>query len=192
MGNHFNKKQCCCSYFHIINSWFQQVHYWKIWSYQTFAWPSRRGTYICHEDAASAIYNLCLVHDNKERTVREGAVKVILNKIMNHILVDELLAILALLSCHPDAVEEMGNRNAVPFLMRNIRESTSERCKENCVAILYTICYSRRTKLKEIKEEEKANGTLSMLAQCGTSRAKRKANSILERLNRSQSLTHTA
>ncbi|CAK8544844.1 unnamed protein product [Lathyrus sativus] len=144
------------------------------------------------KDAASAIYNLCLVHDNKERTVREGAVKVILNKIMNHILVDELLAILALLSSHPDAVEEMGNRNAVPFLMRNIRESTSERCKENCVAILYTICYSRRTKLKEIKEEEKANGTLSMLAQCGTSRAKRKANSILERLNRSQSLTHTA
>lgn len=144
------------------------------------------------KDAASAIFNLCLVHENKGRTVREGAVKVILNKIMDHILVDELLAILALLSSHPKAVEEMGDRGAVPFLLSIIRESTSERSKENCVAILYTICYSDRTTWKEIKEEEKANGTLSKLAQCGTSRAKRKATSILERVNRSPSLTHTA
>ncbi|KAJ1414663.1 Zinc finger, RING/FYVE/PHD-type [Sesbania bispinosa] len=144
------------------------------------------------KDAASAIFNLCLVHENKGRTVREGAVQVILNKIMDQILVDELLAILALLSCHPRAVEEMGNLGAVPLLLCAIRDSTSERSKENCVAILYTICYSDRTKWKEIREEEKANGTLSKLAECGTSRAKRKANGILERLNRSPSLTHTA
>ncbi|GAU13595.1 hypothetical protein TSUD_346990 [Trifolium subterraneum] len=150
------------------------------------------GHQIAMKDAASAIFNLCLVHENKGRTVREGAVKVILNKIMNRILVDELLAILALLSSHPTAVEEMGHRGAVPFLLSTIRESTSERCKENCVAILYTICYSDRTKWKEIKEEEKTNGSLSKLAQCGTSRAKRKASSILERVNRSPSLTHTA
>ncbi|KAG5044442.1 hypothetical protein AAZX31_03G232100 [Glycine max] len=144
------------------------------------------------KDAASAIFNLCLVHENKGRTVRDGAVRVILNKMMDHILVDELLAILALLSSHPKAVEEMGDFDAVPLLLGIIRESTSERSKENCVAILYTICFSDRTKLKEIREEEKANGTLSKLAKCGTSRAKRKANGILERLNRSPSLTHTA
>lgn len=150
------------------------------------------GQPLAMKDAASAIFNLCLVHDNKGRTVQEGAVQVILNKIMDHILVDELLAILALLSSHPKAVEEMGDLGAVPFLLGIVREGTSERTKENCVAILYTICYSDRTKLKEIREEEKANGTLSKLAQCGTSRAKRKANGILERLNRSPFLTHTA
>ncbi|XP_020210841.1 U-box domain-containing protein 9 [Cajanus cajan] len=144
------------------------------------------------KDAASAVFNLCLVHENKGRTVRDGAVRVILNKMMDHILVDELLAILALLSSHPKAVEEMGDLGCVPLLLGIIRESTSERSKENCVAILYTICFSDRTKLKEIREEEKANGTLSKLAQCGTSRAKRKANGILERLNRSPYLTHTA
>lgn len=150
------------------------------------------GQPLVMKDAASAIFNLCLVHENKGRTVRDGAVRVIVNKMMDHILVDELLAILALLSSHPKAVEEMGDLGGVPLLLGIIRESTSERSKENCVAILYTICFSDRTKLKEIREEEKANGTLSKLAQCGTSRAKRKANSILERLNRSPSLTHTA
>lgn len=150
------------------------------------------GDTLAMKDAASAIFNLCLVHENKGRTVREGAVRVILNKIMNSILVDELLAILALLSSHPTAVEEMRDCGAVPFLLKIIRESTSERCKENCIAILYTICYNDRTMWREIKEEEKTNGTLSKLAQCGTSRAKRKASGILERVNRSPSLTHTA
>ncbi|KAL1350436.1 hypothetical protein HN51_014506 [Arachis hypogaea] len=150
------------------------------------------GQPLAVKDAASAIFNLCLVHENKGRTVREGAVRVILKKIMDHILVDELLAILALLSSHPKAIEEMGDLGAVAFLLAIIREGTSERTKENCVAILYTICYGDRTKLKEVREEEKANGTLSKLARHGTSRAKRKANGILERLNRSPCLTHTA
>ncbi|KAI4302011.1 hypothetical protein L6164_035234 [Bauhinia variegata] len=144
------------------------------------------------KDAASALFSLCLVHENKGRTVREGAVQVILNKIMDHVLVDELLAMLALLSSHPKAIEEMCNLGAVPFFLGVIRESTSERSKENCVAILHTICFSDRTKWKEIRQDEKANGTLSKLAQSGTSRAKRKANGILDRLNKSPSLTHTA
>lgn len=150
------------------------------------------GQPLAMKDAASAIFNLCLVHENKGRTVRDGAVRVILSKMMDHILVDELLAILALLSSHPKAIEEMGDLGGVPLLLGIIRESTSERSKENCVAILYTICFSDRTKLKEIRKDEKANGTLLKLAQCGTSRAKRKANGILERLNRSPCLTHTA
>jgi hypothetical protein len=40
-------------------------------------------------------------------------------------------------------------------------------------------------------EEEKANATLSILAEHGTSRAKRKANGILKILNRAASITHT-
>jgi len=56
----------------------------------------------------------------------------------------------------------------------------SDRSKENCVAILYIIFFNDKTKRKEIKDEI-ANGTLSKLAQCGTSRAKRKASGILDR-----------
>lgn len=147
---------------------------------------------LAMKDVASAIFNLCIVHENKGRAVREGAVRVILKKIMDCILVDELLAILAMLSGHQKAVEEMGELGALPCLLRIIRESTCERNKENCVAILHTICFNDRTKWKEIREEENANGTLSKLAQSGSSRAKRKANGILERLHKAASITHTA
>eukprot|EP00258_Populus_trichocarpa_P030641 XP_024446660.1 U-box domain-containing protein 9 isoform X2 [Populus trichocarpa] len=147
---------------------------------------------LAMKDAASAIFNLCLVLENKGRAVREGAVRVILKKIMDCIFVDELLAILAMLASHQKAVEEMGELGAVHCLLGIIRESSSERNKENCVAILHTICLNDYSKWRDIREEENANGTLSRLAESGTSRAKRKANSILERLNRAASLTHTA
>ncbi|KAH7837404.1 hypothetical protein Vadar_013486 [Vaccinium darrowii] len=147
---------------------------------------------LAMKDVASAIFNLCIIQENKARAVRDGAVRVILKKIANRIHVDELLAILAILSSNPKAVEEMGELGGVPCLLSVIRESSCPRNKENCIAILHTICFSDRTKWKEMKEEESTYGTLTQLAQNGTSRAKRKASGILERLNRAINLTHTA
>ncbi|KAJ9703156.1 hypothetical protein PVL29_004789 [Vitis rotundifolia] len=147
---------------------------------------------LAMKDVASAIFNLCIVLENKGRAVHDGAVTVILKKIMDGILVDELLAILAMLSTHQRAVEEMGELGAVPCLLRIIRESKCERNKENCIAILHTVCFNDRAKLRAIGEEENDYGTISRLAQTGTSRAKRKANGILERLNRVALITHTA
>ncbi|XWS36607.1 hypothetical protein CRYUN_Cryun20dG0099300 [Craigia yunnanensis] len=147
---------------------------------------------LAMKDVASAIFNLCIIHENKARAVRDGAVRVILNKIMDGVHVDELLAILAMLSTHQRTVEEMGELGAVPCLLRIFRESTCERNKENCIAILHTVCLNDRTKLKALREEENTHGTISKLAQDGTSRAKRKANGILERLKRAVNITHTA
>ncbi|KAK7293192.1 hypothetical protein RJT34_16055 [Clitoria ternatea] len=147
---------------------------------------------LAMKDVASAIFNLCVMHENKARAVKDGAVRVILTKIKNRIHVDELLAILALLASHQKAVNEMGELGAVPSLLSIMRESSCERNKENCVAILQTICLYDRSKLKEIKEEENSNRTISELAKNGTSRAKRKASGILERLNRVVNITHTA
>ncbi|KAL3531060.1 hypothetical protein ACH5RR_010382 [Cinchona calisaya] len=147
---------------------------------------------LAMKDAASAIFNLCIIHENKARAVRDGAVKVILKKITNRVLVDELLAILAMLSSNQQAVEGMAEFEAVPCLFSIMRETSCARNKENCIAILYTICFSDRTKWKEMSEEEKTHGTISLLVQNGTSRAKRKASAILERLHRVVNLTHTA
>ncbi|CAI9768484.1 unnamed protein product [Fraxinus pennsylvanica] len=144
------------------------------------------------KDVASAIFNLCIIHENKSRAVRDGAVRVILKKIMNEMHVDELLSILAMLSTNQKAIEEMGELGAVPCLLCIIRETSCSRNKENCVAILYTICYSDPSKWKEMRVEESTYGTISQLAQNGTSRAKRKASGILDRLNRAVNLTHTA
>ncbi|GFY99415.1 plant U-box 9 [Actinidia rufa] len=150
------------------------------------------GQPLAMKDVASAIFNLCILHENKARAVRDGAVRVILKKITNRMHVDELLAILAVLSSNPTGVEEMGDLGAVPCLLGIIRESACARNKENSIAILHTICFNDRTKWKEMREEEKTYGTISQLTQNGTSRAKRKANGILERLNRGVHLTHTA
>ncbi|XP_022967253.1 U-box domain-containing protein 9-like [Cucurbita maxima] len=144
------------------------------------------------KDAASAIFNLCILHENKARAVRDGAVRVLLKKIMNQMHVDELLAILAMLSSHQKAVEEIGELGAVPSLFRIIRESSCSRNKENCIVIIHAICLYDRTKWKDMKEEEKWYRTISELAKNGTSRAKRKASGILERLNRAVNMTHTA
>lgn len=144
------------------------------------------------KDAASAIFNLCVVVENRGRAVRDGAVRVILDKIMDRVLVDELLAILAFLSSHQGAIEELAELGAVGCLLGIIRESTCERNKENCIAILHSICVYNRSKLKEVREEERANRTISKLAEHGTMRAKRKANGILDRLRRGINLTHTA
>ncbi|GER53093.1 U-box domain-containing protein 9 [Striga asiatica] len=147
---------------------------------------------LAMKDVASAIFNLCIIHDNKVRAVRERAVAVILEKISGGTHVDELLSILAMLSTNQKAVEELGELGGVSCLLGIIREASCARNQENCVAILYTICFSDRSKLKEVREEENLNQTISRLARNGTSRAKRKANGILERLNRAVNLTHTA
>ncbi|XP_044471552.1 U-box domain-containing protein 9-like isoform X2 [Mangifera indica] len=147
---------------------------------------------LAMKDVASAIFNLCILLENKRRAVYAGAVRVIMGKIINYTLVDELLAILSMLSSHQIAIKEMVELGAVPCLLSIIRESTSERSKENCVAILHSICFNDQSKLREIGMEENANHTLSRLAQDGTSRAKRKASAILERLNRVALIAHTA
>ncbi|CAA0836039.1 U-box domain-containing protein 9 [Striga hermonthica] len=147
---------------------------------------------LAMKDVASAIFNLCIIHENKVRAVRDRAVPVILDKISGGTHVDELLSILAMLSTNQKAVEELGELGGVSCLLGIIRETSCARNQENCVAILYTICFSDRSKLKEVREEENLNQTISRLARNGTSRAKRKATGILERLNRSLNLTHTA
>ncbi|KAL4378964.1 hypothetical protein GQ457_02G004690 [Hibiscus cannabinus] len=151
-----------------------------------------QGHPLAMKDVASATFNLCIFHENKARAIRDGAIRVILKKIMDGVHVDELLAILAMLSTHQRAIEEMGELGAVPCLLRIIRESNCERNKENCIAILHIVCLNDRTKWKVLKEEEATYGTISKLAQDGTSRAKRKANGILERLRRAINITHTA
>ncbi|KAL2486289.1 U-box domain-containing protein 9 [Abeliophyllum distichum] len=151
-----------------------------------------KGHPLAVKDVASAIFGLCMIHENKLIAVRYGAVQVILKKIVSRMHVDELLTILAMLSTIQKAVEEMGELEAVPCLLCIIREASCARNKENCIVVLYAICFSDRSKWKEMRDEETTYHTISQLAQNGTSRAKRKASGILERLNRPVNLIHTA
>ncbi|KAF3777400.1 U-box domain-containing protein 9 [Nymphaea thermarum] len=150
-----------------------------------------QGSTMAKKDAASAIFNLCIMHDNRARAVRHGAIPVLLNSIKNESsgLVDESLAILSMLSSYQQALEEIVRNGGVQCLLDIIRENTSERNRENAVATLYSVCWNDRSKLREVREEEDENSSLSLLTQNGTSRARRKAAGILDRVRR---FTNTA
>ncbi|KAM1791520.1 hypothetical protein ACFX12_035480 [Malus domestica] len=62
------------------------------------------------------------------------------------------------------AVEEIRGLGGVSCLLRVIRQTNCARNKENCIAVLHTICLNDRTKWKEIREEENTYGTTSKLA----------------------------
>lgn len=88
----------------------------------------------------------------------------------------------------------MGELGAVSCLLGILKEIPDEQSKEHCVAILYAIACRDSSKLREIRRDEKVNGTLSALAQSqtSTSRAKRKANSILNKISRTYQEMHTS
>ncbi|WVY98947.1 hypothetical protein V8G54_031098 [Vigna mungo] len=140
------------------------------------------GDPLAMREAGSALFKLWFARENIARTVREGAVQIILGKLVDHILVDELLTMLALLATHSRAVEALVNHGGVRLLLDILRESTTERIKENAAVVLQLICYHNREKREEIKEEELANGTISNVVQNGSTRARRKAISILNLL----------
>ncbi|XP_072957391.1 U-box domain-containing protein 9-like [Typha angustifolia] len=148
------------------------------------------GSPTAKKDAATAIFNLCMAHVNKATAVRDGAVVVALKAIADRSLVDESLTILAFLSSDQDAAEKISENDGVACLLSIIRDNPNSRNKENAAVVLYSICMYDRSILKEVREEEDSKGTISWLAQNGTSRARRKAAGILERLKQTMSSTY--
>ncbi|CAN6242127.1 unnamed protein product [Urochloa humidicola] len=148
------------------------------------------GNIIAKKDAASAIFNLCLLHENKSRATKNGIVDVAMRAIDDQLLVDGSLAILALLSSNHEVVEMIAEFNGAACMLRAIRESECSRSKENAVVVLFAICMFNRMKLKEVETDEKINGSLALLAQSGTSRARRKAMGILEKMKRNMHNRH--
>lgn len=144
------------------------------------------------KDAACAIFNLCILHENKMRAVRDGAVEVIMKKIKDRMQVDELLSILAMLSTNQMAIEQMIELSAVTCLLSIMKDTPDAKNKENCIAILYTLCTRDQATWKELREEEEKHRTISQLAKDGNSRARRKAEGILDRFLRAAHVTHSA
>ncbi|KAL5216030.1 hypothetical protein ABZP36_007431 [Zizania latifolia] len=150
------------------------------------------GSIIAKKDAASAIFNLCLLHENKSIATRSGIVDVAMSAIEDQSLINESLAILALLSRNHEIVEIITEFNGTACMLSAIRESECKRSKENAVVVLSSICTYNRTKLKEVEADESMNGSLALLAQNGTQRARRKASSILEKMSRTLHNRHSS
>ncbi|KAK4480349.1 hypothetical protein RD792_013420 [Penstemon davidsonii] len=143
-----------------------------------------QGTPRGKKDAATAIFNLSIYQGNKVRAVRAGIVPPLMRLLKDPGggMVDEALAILAILASHQEGKAAIGQAEPVPILLEVIRMG-SPRNRENASAVMWSLCTGNSQYLK-IARELGAEEALKELSESGTDRAKRKAVSVLELLQR--------
>ncbi|XP_038891943.1 U-box domain-containing protein 14 [Benincasa hispida] len=144
----------------------------------------QEGTPRGKKDAATAIFNLSIYQGNKARAIRAG----IVNPLMGFLkdagggMVDEALAILAILATHHEGKMGIGEAGPMAILLEFIRTG-SPRNRENAAAVLWSLCSTDFEQLK-LAREHGAEEALKEVSENGTDRAKRKAGSILELFQR--------
>ncbi|GLJ18578.1 hypothetical protein SUGI_0330720 [Cryptomeria japonica] len=138
------------------------------------------------KDAASALYNLCLRHENKATTVRTGVVSVLMGLIAdpNDAMRDPALAILSLLSSHHDGVHAISaaTPDHVAVLMEFVKGG-SRHNMENAIVIIVALCSNDPSILTALKSSNDYTQALVSLSVTGSSRARRKATVLMERIN---------
>ncbi|XP_054814172.1 U-box domain-containing protein 13-like isoform X2 [Prosopis cineraria] len=142
------------------------------------------GTQRGKKDAATALFNLCIFQGNKGKAVRAGVVPTLMRLLTEPGggMVDEALAILAILASHPEGKVAIGAAEAVPVLVEVIGNG-SPRNRENAAAVLVHLCSGDQQYLAQAQDLG-VMGPLADLAQNGTDRGKRKAAQLLERMSR--------
>lgn len=144
------------------------------------------------KDAASALFNLCIYPPgNRSKCVRAGLVPLLLEFMRSpeKVMGDESLAILTVLSSHEEGAKAIGDAGVLYLLMEYIKAEGFPRNRENAVVILFALCANDPRYLKEVKNSDIGGGymqALMDLSLTGTSRARRKANALLDRLQKYQ------
>lgn len=143
-----------------------------------------QGTPRGKKDAATAIFNLSIYQGNKVRAVRAGIVPPLMRllKDAGGGMVDEALAILAILASHQEGKVAIGQAAPMPVLVEVIRTG-SPRNRENAAAVLWSLCAGDVSYL-QLAKGLGAEEVLKELSENGTDRAKRKAGSVLELMQR--------
>ncbi|KAL6124304.1 hypothetical protein ACLB2K_076818 [Fragaria x ananassa] len=136
------------------------------------------GTPRGKKDAATAIFNLSIYQGNKARAVRAGIVTPLMSllKDAGSGMVDEALAILAILASHQEGKVAIAQTDAIPILVEVIRTGFP-RNRENAAAVLWSLCTGDLQQLK-LARELGAKEALQELTENGTDRAKRKAGNL--------------
>lgn len=142
------------------------------------------GTLRGKKDAATALFNLSIYQGNKARAVRAHVIPPLMQLLRDPLsdMVDEALAILAILATHQEGRAAISQASAIPILVELI-QSGSPRNKENAAAVLFALCSNDPLQLALVRELG-AYGPLSELVKSGTARARRKAFSLLDNMNK--------
>ncbi|XP_009415649.2 U-box domain-containing protein 12 [Musa acuminata AAA Group] len=131
------------------------------------------------KDAATAIFNLCLYPGNKVVALQAGIVVHLMTMLDDPgaSLVDEALAVLAILASIQEGKVAIAHSDPTPVLLK-LMKTGSAQVRENAAALLFSLCSGVEENLEAAKEGG-AEEVLKELVETGTERAKRKAGSLL-------------
>lgn len=143
------------------------------------------GTLRGKKDAATALFNLSTCNENRLTIVRSGAVKYLID-LMDPAtgMVDRAVVVLANIASAPEGRKAIAEAGGISLLVEAI-ELGSPRGKENAAAALVHFCADSNKYCRRVLEEG-AVPPLVMLSKSGTSRAKVKANRLLQYLRNLQ------
>uniref|UniRef100_A0A5B7AI49 RING-type E3 ubiquitin transferase n=1 Tax=Davidia involucrata TaxID=16924 RepID=A0A5B7AI49_DAVIN len=149
----------------------------------------QNGTIRGKKDAATALFNLSLNQGNKTRAIEAGVVKSLLEILedKNLDMVDEALSILLLLASHPDGRQEIGQISFIETLVHFIGEGTPK--NKECAAAVLLELGSNNSNLILAALQYGVYEHLVEIANSGTNRAQRKANSLLQLMSKSEQIS---
>lgn len=147
-----------------------------------------KGTIRGKKDAVTALFNLCLNHANKSRAIESGIVASLLKVLEDDKLdmIDEILSILLLLASHPEGRKELGQLSFVETLVKFIKDGTPKN-KECATAVLLELG-SNNSNLILAALQYGVYEHLVEVANNGTDRAQRKANSVLQLMSKAEQI----
>ncbi|XP_073021677.1 U-box domain-containing protein 15 [Primulina eburnea] len=148
----------------------------------------RDGTIRGKKDAITALFNLCLNHSNKAKAVEAGIVipllKVLEDKKLD--MVNETLSLLLILASNQEGRQELGQLPFIETLVSLIRKGTPKN-KECATAVLVELG-SNNTNLILAALQYGVYEYLVEVANNGTERGQRKANSMLRLMSKAEQI----
>ncbi|XP_058090639.1 U-box domain-containing protein 15 [Magnolia sinica] len=141
------------------------------------------GTIRGKKDAATALFNLSLNNANKARAIEAGIVPPLLQLLGDKQLgmIDEALSILLLLASHPEGRNSLGQLSLIEVLVNFIKDGTPKN-KECALSVLLELGLSNSSFIL-VALQFGVYDHLVDVAKSGTSRARRKASSLLQHMS---------
>ncbi|KAL6982605.1 U-box domain-containing protein 15 [Sarracenia purpurea var. burkii] len=148
----------------------------------------KNGTIRGKKDSITALFNLSLSQANKSRAIEAGIVAPLLYLLENKNLdmVNEALSLLLLLASNPDGRQEIGKLSVIETLVNFVKEGTPKN-KECAVALLLELC-SEDSNIMLSALKYGVHDPVVELSKNGTNRGQRKANSLLQLMQKSEQL----
>lgn len=144
----------------------------------------QNGTTRGRKDAATALFNLSLNQANKSRVIDAGIIPPLLHLLedKNLGMTDEALSILLLLASHPEGRSEIGRLSFIETLVGIIKSGTPKN-KECATSVLLALGLNNSS-FTLAALQYGVYEHLVEVARCGTNRAQRKANSLLQHMSK--------